>query len=338
MAVDTRSRNRATLTRRDMLKGTAMMTLGTTMALAGTASSPAAAQSVDLSRRNLMRDKRPILHEGGTAFGAYDPNGDFANEDGLVTEHVFLPWEDANLSDLADMDDYAHSRGRKIMITIEPWSWMRERRYSAPRLRDLTLSGGRDTQMRAVLAAVSDFRSPLIIRWAHEMDCRTGRFSWQNWAPADYIRGYRRMAALTREMLPDAALMWSPKGEPTLNAYYPGDDVVDIIGLSVFGLQAFDEVEYGAPRRFAEVLRPGYERCAGYGKPIWVAELGYEGPLSYLRSWVGDVTRRSDEFPALEEVIYFNDREVNPWPHDLGLPDWRVVRDRPVSALRRPSR
>jgi len=323
------------ITRRGILCGTATAAMAAALAPMAVGTRPAMAQPASLAGRDLLRDKRPVLHEAGTLFGAYDPYGDFSEDDRLATEHLFLPWEDIELGGLGVADEYARERGRKILITIEPWSWALDWNVSEAELRELVLGGFRDENMRSILRAVAGFRSPLIIRWAQEMESTTGRFSWQNWAPADYIEAYRRMAAITREMLPEAQLMWSPKGEPALADYYPGDDVVDIVGLSVFGLDEYDEIEYGGPRSFAESLQQGYDLTVGYGKPIWVAELGYEGAEPYLASWADDVTRPFDAFTELREVIYFNDQEVHPWPYDLGLPNWRVMRDRPIYPVRR---
>jgi beta-mannanase len=113
-----------------------------------------------------------------------------------------------------------------------------------------------------------------------------------------------------------------------IRKYYPGDENLDIVGLSVFGLEQFDIIRAGKPRTFAELVKQGYDLTVGYGKPIWVAELGYEGGLEYLTKWVDDVTKNYPEYPELKEVIYFNDKEVWEWPHNLGLPNWRVLRDK----------
>lgn len=42
----------------------------------------------------------------------------------------------------------------------------------------------------------------------------------------------------------------------------------DRTGLSVFGLRK-DNDEAGRDRTFAETLKPGYDRVAGFNKPIW---------------------------------------------------------------------
>lgn len=277
--------------------------------------------------RDVMKDKRPIIHADGSRFGAYDPYGDFKDEKGDVTEHLFLPWEDVDLSALGLADDYAFERGRKLLITIEPWSWDLDWNVSSNQLRQRILSGHYDANMQAICDAVSDFKCPITIRWAHEMENPFGRFTWSLWPPADYIAAFQRMHAIVKKTLPNANMMWSPRGEKGLQDYYPGDEFVDIVGLSVFGYEEFDKVEFGQPRSFAESLKQGYELSSDFGKPIWVAELAYEGSEEYLTKWAEEATLRYPEFPALEEVVYFNDKEVWPWPRGVGTPNWRVVRD-----------
>lgn len=300
-------------------------TLAAACAVPALQAQPAFAQ-VPAAGHDVEKDKRPVIHPDGPKLGVYDPWGDFKDENGVATEHLFLPWEDVELGSLPQADAYAFARGRKILITIEPWSWAKEWNVSRAELRNLILSGQRDENMRNVLKAAANFKCPVTIRWAQEMENPYGRFTWSNWKPEDYIAAFKRMAGIIREMLPKAHIMWSPRGQKNLVHYYPGSQYVDVVGLTVFGLEKFDIIRFGKPRTFAESVKQGYELTAGYGKPIWVAELGYDGSRDYLTKWVEDVTARHPQFPHLKEVVYFNDKEVWPWPHDLGFPDWRVVR------------
>ncbi|WP_321343329.1 glycosyl hydrolase family 5 [Breoghania sp.] len=284
--------------------------------------------------RDLRKDKRPVIHADGTKFGAYDPYGDFSDDSRLVTEHLFLPWEDVELGGLSEADAYAQARNRKILVTIEPWSWAIDWNVSPGDLRNQILGGERDANMRAILDILKGFKSPVTIRWGQEMENPFNRFTWAGWAPDDYITAYRRMTGIVREMMPSAKMMWSPRGEKNLQDYYPGDEYADLIGLTVLGFDKYDEIAYGGPRYFAEGVKQGYELSAGYGKPIWIPDGAYEGALPYLDRWVKEFTVKYPEYPLLEEVIYFNDKEVWEWPHGLGLPDWRVVRGRPNYPVR----
>lgn len=308
--------------------------IGSALAIAA-ATVPVDVSLAEIPGRDLAVNKKPILHPDGRGFGCYDPYGDFTADKPIVTEHLFLPWEDVDLSGLPAADAYALERGRKVLVTIEPWSWAKDWNVTNAKLRKRILAGEYDENMRAICKVLATFKSPVTIRWAQEMENSTGRFSWQNWAPAAYIKAYRRMGEIARSMIPNVRLMWSPKGEKNLRDYYPGNDWVDVVGLSVFGLEAYDKKVYGAPRTFAESVKQGYDLAVGYGKPIWVAELGYEGSLPYLERWVTDVTKPDGLFPQLKEVVYFNDKEVWEWPYHLGLPDWRVIRNKQVYPARK---
>lgn len=283
----------------------------------------AGAQTTD----KTIRDKRPAIHADGINFGAYDPHGDFGAQQSVTTEHLFLPWEDVDLETLRVADAYALARGRNLLITIEPWSWDVDWRLTSDELRWKLFHGDYDVNMRAIARMIAQLKSPVIVRWGQEMEDNSGRFSWSGWNPADYIAAYRRMMDIVRREAPGTKLMWSPKGLPGLNAYYPGDTYVDFVGLSVFGLEPYDRIAHNGPRTFTEALRPGYDLVAQYHKPVWVAELGYEGSDGYIKPWMETATLKQSDFPELQEVVYFNDRDVHAWPFDLGRPDWRGIED-----------
>lgn len=270
-------------------------------------------------------DKRPCAPTGPIQLGAYDPHGDFGSDPHVEIEHLFLPWEDVDLSQLRVADAYARERDRRLLISVEPWSWVDKWRLGPQELLDAIMSGEFDANIDAVCRAIGDLEAPVTVRWAQEMEDSTGPFPWAAWNPEGYRAAYRVFVTRCREHVEDADYMWSPKGQKGLAAYYPGDDVVDKIGLPAFGLQPYDKAIYGRSRTFADVLKPAYKRVADFGKPVYVAELGYEGDADYVESWARSVTETHAAFPDLVGVIYFNDLEPHPWPGSFGWPNWRVV-------------
>lgn len=287
------------------------------------AASSVSGASVD--GRKKFHDKRPVITADTLTAGAYDPHGDYTDDTGSKIEHLFLPWEDVELTSLSIADDYARQRDRSLMITVEPWSWARDWRVSPEDLLSGILSGRYDSNMGAVCSAAANLKSPVTIRWAQEMEDNDGQFTWAFWRHEGYVQAYRHVIDVCRKHLPSAQYMWSPKGEEGLEAYYPGDEYVDVIGLSVFGYQPYDQLEAGRNMTFVERTKPGYDRVAHFGKPIVIAELGYEGDDNYVRDWATEANKPHAEFPALTTVVYFNDREVYLWPRDVGRPDWRVA-------------
>ena len=291
------------------------------------ASSPRGITDPNSATAMIPSDKRPIITPSSVTFGAYDPHGDFSADPNSKIEHLFLPWEDVDLSTLTIVDEYAAARHRSLLITVEPWSWDRDWRMSGSELYAAIVNGRYDVNIATICSAISQLKSSATVRFAQEMDETNNQFTWAHWTGPDYIRVYRRFVKVCRQHLTKAKFMWSPKGNPNLREYYPGDDVVDVIGLSVFGYQPYDRHTIGHDGTFVELLTPGYNLVKGYGKPIVVAELGYEGDQAYDRDWAEEAAKRHPQFPKLTAVVYFDDREVYPWPDGYGRPDWRVVQE-----------
>ncbi len=274
-----------------------------------------------LANAGLVEAQSP---EGDIPFGVYDPDGDFSADGDVTIEHLFLPWEDVYLASLNDADAYALERNRALLVTVEPWTWSRSERNTARYLKNGIFSGAYDPNMQAICQILGKLESPVTLRFMHEMDDLTGQFIWSGWDPEEYIKAYRRMVDVCKADAPNINLMWSPLGNENMSEYYPGDDYADLVGLTVFGLQAWDQAKFNKDRSFDDIFAPRYERAAAFGKPVVVAELGYVGKAPYVGDWAGTVRLKKEEYPSLVGVVYFNFPEVYPWPEGFGTPDWRV--------------
>lgn len=266
---------------------------------------------------------------GSLPFGVYDPEGRFADDPDVQIEHLFLPWEDVLLESLLDADAYALERGRSVLVTIEPWTWSPSDRNTPEALMEGIESGRYDANVTAICDILSQFKSDVTVRWAQEMEDGSGQFIWANWEPEIYIAAYRRVVDLCRASTDQVEglefdYMWSPLGLDDFEVYYPGDDYVDVVGLSVFGLQDWEREILGEEQSFRSILTPRYEKALQFGLPIVVAELGYLGSAEYVDRWTNDVRQDLEGFPMLQSVIYFSQTEVYPWPDGYGLPDWRI--------------
>ncbi len=261
---------------------------------------------------------------GPLPFGVSDPDGQFINDAEVTIEHVFLPWEDVNLASLLEADVYALERKRALLITIEPWTWTRDERNTADFLWNGIQQGYYDANMRAVCAVIGTLQSPVSVRWGHEMETDDGQFIWSAWKPENYIVAFRRMTEICRAEAPKINVIWSPIGLENASDYYPGDDYVDLVGLSIFGYEAWEKAILGGPQDYAEVLTQRYDEVKQYNKPVVVAEVGYTGSQAYVDGWEAKVREARPDLPLLVGAVYFNQKEVYPWPNDFGYPDWRI--------------
>jgi endoglucanase len=131
------------------------------------------------------------------------------------------------------------------------------------------------------------------------------------------------VAVFREERADNVRWVWSPAGNAGLEAYYPGADVVDYVGVTILGDPGWDANFALPPQSFAQLLEPKYERLAPYQKPIIVAELGVSGAPERQALWLEEAAQNVDHFPLVRALSYFND--INAENNRLSTrPDWRV--------------
>jgi beta-mannanase len=258
--------------------------------------------------------------------GAYDPYGTFSSDSKISIEHIFVPWQDVNLASLSTADQYARTRGRSLLITVEPWTWSYDNRTQTPaELFAGIIAGNYDHFIRDFCRKSASLKSEVTIRWGHEMDLGHDRYPWSAWAPVEYVQAYRHFVDTCRAAGAGPRFMWSPRGEPSLQDYYPGSDYVDSIGLTMFGFQKYEIALYGKGLSLAERLGGSYELVSDYGKDIYITEFGCHGDRDYMKRCLDEARTASAAFSRIKGIIYYNEVETYPWPGAQGMPDWRVM-------------
>jgi hypothetical protein len=122
--------------------------------------------------------------------------------------------------------------------------------------------------------AAGSSRAAIFLRFGGEMNGE-----WTSWgrSPAAYRRAFRIVAKVMRRRAPNVAMVWAPNSIPTTNldAYYPGDDVVDWVGISLYIVRYYDDIlSRPAWRDSIETsIDPFYRKYAAR-KPICLAECG----------------------------------------------------------------
>lgn len=109
---------------------------------------------------------------------------------------------------------------------------------------------------KAFAQGAGKWNKPIFIRFGHEMN--GSWYPWGEWidrnenqvfdpeeatnfSGADYVQAYRNVASMFRLYAPKAVLMWCPNSglvgggrRDPFRRWYPGDDVVDWVGLDVY--------------------------------------------------------------------------------------------------------
>jgi hypothetical protein len=261
---------------------------------------------------------RPLgLPSDRLTLGAYDPWESFVDLP-LGLEHWYVRQDRADL--LAGALARARDR-RTLLVTVEPFPPA----GSHDDVLETVSSGRADEELRR-LARVARAARPqmLLLRWGHEMELND-LYPWSARAPGTYRAAYRRVVELfRREGATNVQWVWSPAGNPEASPYYPGDDVVDYVGLTVLGDARWDATFGLPPQSFADLLAPKYALAAGHAKPVLIAELGVSGTPDRQREWLLAAAAALGEYPRVRAISYFGD--VNSPNNRLSeQPDWRVA-------------
>jgi beta-mannanase len=260
------------------------------------------------------------------ALGVYDFAGGFENAN-LDIENQFISWCQYQPGTVYNAIEGAASRRRELLLTLEPWS---DGFFKSSLLKDV-VAGKHDAVLTVVCADIRRAGRPLYVRWGHEMEQNFGRYPWSTKEPAAYVAAYRHVVLKMRSMLQGIPVkfIWSPAGNANARAYYPGCDVVDAIGLSVYSYAQWDRWVYGSPQSFKQLMDAKYHVASlcNREKPVIICEMGAYSASDpgYKARWVADAlsVAHAHYYPQLKGLVWFNARDPASWGF-AGRPDFRV--------------
>ena len=176
--------------------------------------------------------------------------GAFVNWGAVGRENTLQIWEKwlrQQPSSVLGVDFYADSTWEgfsKLSWVPGIWKKLNPRRnvvWSVPltvkgtSLADVA-DGMHDTEFEAAARAISEAQPTAIIRLGWEMNIADSAWFAKD-HEADYIRAFRRVVGIFRRYSDDFKYDWCPGWGPqdfAADLAYPGDDVVDYIGLDVY--------------------------------------------------------------------------------------------------------
>lgn len=161
------------------------------------------------------------------------------------------------------------------------------------------LSNVSESQIRAIAQELKALQCPVFFRYAGEMNG-----DWVPWHgdPTTYIQNWRTVTNIMRQEAPNVAMVWSPSEMPLnqIESYYPGDDYVDWIGLSVYN-KRYANGDINQPmdkRNSLEAVDYVYQRYSAR-KPIMISEYG-----AGMTVEAGGTMQDTSDF-AVQKMTYF---------------------------------
>lgn len=220
-------------------------------------------------------------------------------------------------------------RGAVPMITWEAWSPPSRdpslepddvrQRAQQPAFRLSRIAEGRyDDYIRSYARAIADLGGPVMLRPFHEMNG-----FWYPWGgtvndnrPADFVAAWEHLRALFEaEGADNVTWVWSVNhvslpdtAENSLDAYWPGADLVDWIGVSGFNFG--DTSSVSSWRSFEAIYRDVLGQLEEYERPIILTEIATVPSGGDEAAWITDAfAQLRQEHERVGGVVWF-DREV----------------------------
>jgi beta-mannanase len=239
-------------------------------------------------------------------------------------------WKSAfNAADVRLVSD----RGYLPMLTWEPWAGVAA--DPAWSLRSAILSGQNDAYIDRWAHGLSEYGLPVLLRFAHEMHDQT--YPWaigiNGNTPSDYVDAWRHVRAIfARYKTDNVKWIWNPNTMgttvasdylPIYRGLYPGDDLVDWIGLDIFNTGP--SVNWGAPywRTFDDLLSEPYKAITAVSsRPLILPEIGTAELGGSKSEWTARAMSPQllASFPRLKAMVWFDVNKEAPWALDSTQP------------------
>jgi hypothetical protein len=229
-------------------------------------------------------------------------------------------------------------RGQIPLLTWEPQSMVGSISADQPEFSLSTIYGGaHDDYIRRYARGIAQTGLPLILRFAHEMNGTW--YPWsevQGWDGAsingnhrgDFTKAWRHVHQIFEQEGANAftVWLWAPNrtnripSQPDPAAFYPGDDVVDWIGMSGYHREydeapTFDDT-YG---RTLPLLRE-----AGPDKPVFLAEIGATEGNDNKAEWIDSLFAGLAANPDIIGFAWFNLTVTTTIDGERLTNDWRI--------------
>ena len=189
-----------------------------------------------------------------------------------------------------------------------------DRRINQELMYDI-LDGKFDEHFREYARTLKSYSHPVLFRFDNEMN---GAWCWYSaiYAGKDtniYKAVWRRVHSLFDEVGVNNVLwVWNPNDISLPNCkwnhplmYYPGDDMVDIIGLT--GYNAGNYFAGDTWREFPDIYRSLYaDYSAWFDKPFIIGEFGANSIGGDKVAWIDRMFQEMSQFPRIKVAIWWS--------------------------------
>lgn len=132
------------------------------------------------------------------------------------------------------------------------------------------INGSFDDKIKAICNRVAETKQPAYLRWNPDMEVPVTLYSWQYQSSASYIEAFRRFTQLSKQFSPKTKIVWGAAGYPGAEDYWPGNDVVDLISVTINSKSELQATGYPHTKDVTILLKRKIHRMRFMDKPILI--------------------------------------------------------------------
>ena len=287
---------------------------------------------VDVANRGWNQETRNFFYrffnpEAPLTWGIFEPETALFDYSKLLGYEAFFEYTFPILLNYSEFEnryrhpnlrqrlDMARDHGRVLVLTLQT---PRELPYDGSNYVYRILNGEYDAFLRDYARVIADFGHPVMFRLGNEMNgdwCNYSAFHTSK-DTTIFREWYKYVYSFFEEAGANANTIWvwNPNGESFPNfrwnhelMYYPGDQFVDIVGLTKYNTGTF-YYWYGERwQEFEELYDALYFRyLAIYGQPLMIPEFASASMGGSKEQWVINMFRVLPRYDMIKVVIWWD--------------------------------
>ena len=186
------------------------------------------------------------------------------------------------------------------------------------------LQGKYDDYLKNYAETISKFDHPVLFRLANEMNGDWCAYSGYQTGkdPLIYVEFYRYVYQIFEEAGANKNVIWvwNPNGKSMppfqwnhMMMYYPGDEYVDIVGLTAYNTGTYYAEVGETWQTFKELYQDLYtEYNARFGQPLMITEFASASEGGDKAQWIRDMFRDIKDYPNIKVAVWWNSCDLDP--------------------------
>jgi beta-mannanase len=233
----------------------------------------------------------------------------------VAISHFYTGWENLGKEQFVGQLRVLQSNGWRPMISANPY-FFASCSANGKTLYQSIASGDCDTVLKDAARGFREFGSPILFRFAWEMNIDSMGWSIQKTgsSPSDFIAAWRRFHDITRdEGASNVIWVFSPNtltgNSIAYSALYPGSDYVDWVGLDGYNWGSTQPWSHW--QTFTDIFQTSYYSLLSVApdKPMMIAEVNSTDVGGDKASWYKSMLddELPSHFPSVKAVVFFNE-------------------------------